>query len=349
MALFKLTEERLEPINRTNFAEVQVKEREDIQRLLRDQIEVLDPEIFVVAEEFSNWQEGSRRIDLLAIDRDANIVVVELKRTEHGGHMELQAIRYAAMVSNLTFEQAATAHSDYLTAREIGEDAEQRILDFLQWDEINEEDFGQSVQIMLVSADFSRELTTSVLWLNDGGLDIRCIRLRPYRDGDDVFLDVERIIPLPEAENYIVGVREKSRKETESRQRDFTKYDVRIGETWYRKLPKRQTIFRVIKALADDGNSPEEIWQGIDRSFNATWRVVEGDVDSDTFADSAASAASEGGPAFDPRRWFYGDDELIRAGGRTYAFSKMWGAKTESIVRQLLAKYSESDVELVKS
>ena len=35
--------------------------------------------------------------NLLCIDREANLVVVELKRTEDGGHMDLQAIRYAAM------------------------------------------------------------------------------------------------------------------------------------------------------------------------------------------------------------------------------------------------------------
>jgi len=32
-----------------------------------------------------------------------------LKRTEDGGHLELQAIRYAAMVSTMTFDQAVSA------------------------------------------------------------------------------------------------------------------------------------------------------------------------------------------------------------------------------------------------
>jgi hypothetical protein len=47
----------------------------------------------------SDWEDSSRSIDLLCIDKQANLVVIELKRTEDGGHMELQAIRYAAMVS----------------------------------------------------------------------------------------------------------------------------------------------------------------------------------------------------------------------------------------------------------
>ena len=37
-----------------------------------------------------------------------------LKRTSDGGHMGLQAIRYAAMVSAITFERAVQIHSTFL-------------------------------------------------------------------------------------------------------------------------------------------------------------------------------------------------------------------------------------------
>ncbi len=53
---------------------------------------MIAPDLLVVSEEFGEWDDSRRRIDLLAIDRDANLVVIELKRTEDGGHMELQAI-----------------------------------------------------------------------------------------------------------------------------------------------------------------------------------------------------------------------------------------------------------------
>jgi len=68
----------------------------------------------VISEEFDQWGESSRRIDLLCIDKEANLVVVELKRTEDGGHMELQAIRYAAKISAVTFSQLVDVHGQYL-------------------------------------------------------------------------------------------------------------------------------------------------------------------------------------------------------------------------------------------
>ncbi|WP_229262130.1 hypothetical protein [Duganella guangzhouensis] len=59
----------------------------------------------VLAEEFGDWVGANRRIDLLCLDDQANLVIVELKR-DNSAHMELQALRYAAMVSTMRFDQA---------------------------------------------------------------------------------------------------------------------------------------------------------------------------------------------------------------------------------------------------
>ena len=85
------------------------------------------------------------------------------------------------------------------------------MLGFLGWDGPNDGPFGQDVSILLVSADFSKELTTSVLWLNEHGLDIRCVRIRPYLDGTRVLMDVQQVIPLKETVEYQVQIREKGR------------------------------------------------------------------------------------------------------------------------------------------
>ncbi len=118
----------------TTFSAAGLRERDDIQRLLRENIDTVASDLLVIAEEFSRWDESRRRIDLLAVDRAANLVVIELKRTEDGGHMELQAIRYAAMVSTMTFEQAVGVYADFLRRTGRPEaDAQALLLDFLQW------------------------------------------------------------------------------------------------------------------------------------------------------------------------------------------------------------------------
>jgi hypothetical protein len=139
--------------------------------------------------------------------------------------MELQAIRYAAMVSAMTFERAVQIHAAFLA--NIGQDptkAQSRLLEFLDWSEPDEEAFANDTRIILLSADFSKELTTSVLWLIDQGIDIQCIRMRPYKDGDRTLVDVQQLIPLPEAQDYQIQLRE---KDNEGRKQRAERYDIR--------------------------------------------------------------------------------------------------------------------------
>ncbi len=221
MTLFEMKDELFRPITEASFSEMNVRERGDLQRLLRTQIDVIDDELYVLAEEFSDWEDSKRRIDLLALDKQANLVVIELKRTSDGGHMELQAVRYASMISNMTFEQAVRVHAAFLTQMgEHAEEAEGKILDFLDWDEPDEDSFADDIRIILVSEDFGKELTTAVLWLRSRDLDIRCVRLKPYQDEGKKFIDVQQIIPLPEAEDYQVQLREKEQKRRSTKKGD---------------------------------------------------------------------------------------------------------------------------------
>jgi len=87
--LYEMTPTTFRPVPEATFAAMGIGERSDIQRLLRTQIDVLDDDLYVLTEEFGEWEDSKRRIDVLAIDSEANLVVVELKRTHDGGHMEL--------------------------------------------------------------------------------------------------------------------------------------------------------------------------------------------------------------------------------------------------------------------
>lgn len=209
MALYEITADNLTKISQTTFDQAGLGERTDLQRLLKKQIEVITPDILIIAEEFGEWEDSKRRIDLLGLDKYANLVVYELKRTEDGGHMELQALRYAAMVSTMTFERAVDIYEQHLMREGITTDAKAAILDFLEWDEPNEEAFASDVRIVLVAANFSKEITTTVMWLNERALDIRCVRVIPYQDSGRILIDVQQVIPLPEAAQYQIQIREK--------------------------------------------------------------------------------------------------------------------------------------------
>jgi len=253
MAIYEITTERIIPFDETSFGAAGLREREDLQRLLKAQIDVVCPDTLVIAEGFREWEESRREIDLLAIDKDANLVVIELKRTEDAGHAELQAIRYAAMVSAMTFEKAAEVYAEYLRTNGVSGDAVAALLEFLGWDEPDEDRFAQDVRIVLVAADFSKELTTSVMWLNERDLDIRCVRVRPYRDGARVLVDVQQVIPLPEARDYIVRIREKAVRERQDRTEEGGRQALRqaFWQGLLERSPGKTELFSNVSASQD--------------------------------------------------------------------------------------------------
>ena len=187
--------------------------------MLSDEPDVLEEGLFILADEYGDWEESNRRIDLLALDKDGRLVVVELKRSDwDDSQMDLQAVRYAALVANMTVEQAIDAHRMYLGRWSIEGDADSRVLDHLGGDDEDVLVSSEKPRIILASANFSKELTTSVLWLNQVGLDVTCVQLQPHKVGDSVFVERRQVIPVPEAEEYTIRLRNREAERQEASQ-----------------------------------------------------------------------------------------------------------------------------------
>ncbi|CAN5344970.1 hypothetical protein BH20ACI1_BH20ACI1_26140 [soil metagenome] len=315
MAIYHFENNSFNKLQETNFLVEGIKERQHLQSALREQIEIIAPNCLVIAEEFSEWAESQRRIDLLAIDKQANIVVIELKRSDTGEFMELQAIRYASMLSTLTFQKATEIYQKYLNLKGLSEDAETMLLEFLGWDEAKVEDFAVDVRIILVSANFSKELTTSVMWLSERDLDIRCVRLIPYKFENRIFVDVQQIIPLPEAESYQIKIKQQSEERREARKssstKDYTRYLFNNQE-----FNKRKLVLAVIKKWVEE-NSPQrfdELIAAFPQSLHRGNLFV-----TKTEAEEISQRQSG------KRRYFLEEDEIIYfSDSSCYAVSNQW-------------------------
>ncbi len=347
MPLYELSTTTIRPLERASFAALQIRERDDLQRILRDHIEVISPDTLVVAEEFGEWEDAKRRIDLLGIDRQANLVVIELKRTEEGGHMELQALRYAAMVATLTFERLVEIHQRFLVR--LGrpeEDARKRLLAFLEAESEDELEFAEDVRIVLASADFSKEITTTVMWLNERELDIRCMRLQPYLLEGRTVLDVQQIIPLPEAQDLQVRLREKQAERRQARRSgdgpDRTRYDLRVAGESYVNLPKNRMLFQVVRAAFAAGIPQSEL-----PLEPRSWLVVEGRCQTqEEFKERLEEQQNARAKELD--RWFSETDQLLRSPTHTYCLSRQFGPSAIPRVEQIQSKYPGLRIEFAE-
>ena len=330
MPLFEMKPGELVAVPSSTFAHEKILERADLQRLLRARIDAIADDVLIVAEEFGAFADARRRIDLLGVDREGRLVVFELKRTPDGGHLELQALRYAAMISTMTFDDLVGHYEIYLATvePEAADEAQARLANWL--DDGDSTVISRHVRIVLVSAGFDREITTTVLWLTDlYGLDIRCVRLTPYRVGDQLLLDVQQVIPLPEASELTIQLQRKATQERAIRAtdgRDWTQYVITGPEGESEPLRKRQAVLAMVTTLRAAGVPATQIATAIPPS---RFLSVNGTLDGAELEQAFTLSYPKG----DAGRYFMEDP--IHDEGRTWLVTKMWGRNTEPVLERL--------------
>jgi hypothetical protein len=341
MSLYEIAESGLARHEQASLADLGLREREDLQHLIRDDIGVLDDDLLVVAEEFGQWEEARRRIDLLAVDKTGCLVVIELKRDD-GAHMDLQALRYAAMVSSMNFGDVVVAYEQHLANIEpdTGLDARAELAAFIDTGEAEEPTISTDVRIVLVAAEFGRELMTSVLWLNRfEGMDIRCIQLVPYRLDGRVLLDIRQVVPLPEAADYQVRVRRKEQQQERARSqsRDMTRYHVIADGAELPATSKRETILVMVTKLIESGVPASAIADELGVRF----RSIKGEH-LDPAPAFLRDYPREYGRKFRPE-WWYIDHPFLQD-ERTWLVSKGWATNTEPALTALCKRFPEAGV-----
>jgi hypothetical protein len=200
----------------TDFKTHEILERRDIEKWIVNFPEILGEELLIITTEYDKFDKTKERLDLLCLDKNGKLVVVELKREESGKSVELQAIKYAAYCSTLTLKDVVSLRKEFLTKNskeQNDEEIKKELFDFIDNDDFEELD--DKPRIMLVAKEFRPEVMASVLWLRKFGLDISCIKLIPYKiDEEKIGLVSSTIIPLPEAEEYIIKSERKENRET---------------------------------------------------------------------------------------------------------------------------------------
>lgn len=314
MPIYNISTEGITKVPQTNFQTNGLHERNHLQRFLRDKIDIISEDTLIISEEFSDWDDSRKRIDLLGIDKEANLVVIELKRTDTGDHMELQALRYASMVSTMNFEKCISIYQNYIDKRGLNIDAKESLMNFLDWENTLEEDFASNVKIVLASADFSKELTTSVMWLLSKGIDITCVKLSPYIFKGEVLLDINQIIPLPEAKSYLIKIKEKNteRQIAIESTRDKTKYlfnDKLLG--------KGRLVIEVVKQFIRENQ--HLTFEEIKEKFPSNLQGSTGVINTLAFVNQKYNGSKK------KRHFIDKNDILTSADGIEFLVSTEWG------------------------
>jgi hypothetical protein len=248
MYLIDRRSNRLTRLIQRTFSELNFREREHLQEWIANSPECLGEELVIIQKEFSGFLDTNERLDLLALDKQGNIVVIENKLDDAGRDVTWQVLKYASYCSTLTKEQIRKIYQYYLDKQRNGEDAEQNLIDFYgvsDFAEINLNS-GLTQRIMMIAGNFRKEVTSTVLWLINYKMRIQCFRAMPFQLGDELILNVEQVIPMKDAEEFTISMAEKTQEDISDQEEIKSRHILRL-EFWREFL--RQANERGITAF----------------------------------------------------------------------------------------------------
>lgn len=247
---------RITPLSQKRFTEIGIRERDHLQEWLVHQADALGEELLIIQKEFDGFDETRERLDLLALDKEGNLVVIENKLDDSGRDVTWQALKYTAYVSGLKRGQIVDIFQQYLDRYCQGGSASNLLCEFLEVQELDEATLnpGNGQRIIFIAAHFRREVTATVLWLLSRGIRAQRFRVVPFCHEDELFVDLQQIIPPPEAADYMIGISSKEVEETATQETQRRRHLIR-QEFWAQALEQLRadnvTIYANISPTRD--------------------------------------------------------------------------------------------------
>ena len=166
--LFELNKEKNKgtKVEKKTFSDLNMTEVKHLQEIIANNPETLGEELLIIQKEFHGFDDTNERLDLLALDKNGNLVVIENKLDDSGKDVTWQIIKYASYVSTFTKEEIIKIFQEYLDKNEKEKKAEEELKIFFELEELDElilNEGGTSQRLILVAGNFRKEITSSVL------------------------------------------------------------------------------------------------------------------------------------------------------------------------------------------
>ena len=121
---------RIVELPKKTFSELGFKERENLQEWLANNPTSLGEELLIIQKEFDGFNDTRERLDLLALDKHGNLIIIENKLDDTGRDVTWQVLKYASYCSSLNKSQIISIYQEFLSKNGSNKSAEENISDF---------------------------------------------------------------------------------------------------------------------------------------------------------------------------------------------------------------------------
>lgn len=262
-----------------SFRELKFEERAHLQQWIAQRPEMLGEDLLIIQEEFDGFNDTRERLDLLALDKEGNLVVIENKLDDTGRDVTWQVLKYASYCSTMKKEQIRNVFQQYLDRKGQQSNATELLLEFFDAEDYSELSLNlrQTQRIIMVAGNFRKEVTSTVLWLMNYKLRIQCFRASVYALEEQILLDVEQVIPTPDSAEYIISIAEKVQEDLTTQNELRESHHLR-REFWSLLLDRlrgRTPIYQNVSASTDHWlSSGKTGHSGVNYSCLATRRYA---------------------------------------------------------------------------
>ena len=231
---------KINRLEEKTFKELGLKEREHLQEwIAKDPACMGDEELLIIQKEFDGFQDTRERLDLLALDKQGNLVIIENKLDDSGKDVTWQVLKYASYCSSLSKEDIRNIYQQHLSASGADSTAEELLAEFLGKEDYSEVQInqGSAQRIVMIAARFRKEVTSTVIWLMNFNIRIQCFKVTPYVFGDQLLLNFDQILPVKDAQEYSISMASKAQEEIATQENLKTRHHLRL-EFWGQYLKR---------------------------------------------------------------------------------------------------------------
>jgi hypothetical protein len=190
--LWKVSDQDLEPVNGTTFTDLKWKEQH-LEDWIERKPEILGEPLLIIGRQVQ-VSGVDNRLDLLAIDRAGNLVVIEVKRDTADVPADFQALRYAAAVANWSYETIKNQAEGYYRGRQpkIEPRFEELTEQFFEEENV---DLNEDQRIVIVGRNVHERLVAVANWLLNHNVSVKIVEVALFVDAKTVFVVPHVILP----------------------------------------------------------------------------------------------------------------------------------------------------------
>ena len=227
-------------LEKKSFSELKLHERSDLQEWIVSNPAMLGERLLIIQKEFAGFSDTKERLDLLALDGNGRLVIIENKLDNSGRDVVWQALKYASYCAALKKDEICDIYQKFLKE---GCDAKENLSEFFDepdYESISLNPVDVDQRIIFVAANFRKEVTSTVLWLREHGIDITCIKVTPFVDEGKLYLDTEQILPIQDIGDYQIKLSAKRQENIVSAKEEVSRQKITY-QFWEKVIPELRT------------------------------------------------------------------------------------------------------------